>query len=182
VNVNAEKPKSKPLDPIIFKLNALDRSIQRVALEVGLGSHHVTILGDEWKMLCKAWLQAETALVKTGGVALSLETREVPVPSSIKVWGNSRKSKDMQDVNFGNIGKEMLGWWKGIGVGKADLDADELIAKDWCGGGLLGILLLMVGMKEWGLALKGEEEKMSWTEVVMETTQVFKMIPSAKAL
>ena len=60
-------------------------------------------------------------------------------------------------------------------------DADILVKKEWCGGGLTGIVLLVMGMKVWGLSLK-EEERAAWSQMVREVADVFKLIPSAQVL
>ena len=49
------------------------------------------------------------------------------------------------------------------------------------GGGLTGIVLLVMGMKVWGLSLE-EEEWAAWSQMVREVADVFKLIPSAQVL
>jgi hypothetical protein len=166
---------------IAFKITTLDRSIQRVAFELGLGFYHIEMLGQEWKSICEAWVVAETALMKAGGSPLTLKGRKVKIPGSLEIWSHMRRMKLSESIDFRFITTEMPTWWAKLDVNKGGFDVNAVIEMDWCGRGLSGIALLLLGLKEWGFALKGRKTA-EWTQVVSEVTKIFNAIPSANIL
>jgi len=155
--------------------------MQRLSHEVGLGFDVSEKLGADWMALCEAWIEAESALMTAGGPPLALENRGVPVPPSLIRWSHTRVAKNYEDIDYPTIGIEVAEWWGRIRPEGNERDADILVKKEWCGGGLTGIVLLVMGMKVWGLSLK-EEERAAWSQMVREVADVFKLIPSAQVL
>jgi hypothetical protein len=117
--------------------------------------------------------------MKAGGKLLPLENRQNPVPQSLVRWSNLRRAKVTEEVDFTNIQEEMAAWWRGFKIDKDNLDPNRFMKEDWCGGGLAGISLFLIGMKEWGLENRKDD---SWVTIVDEMTQLFKTIPLADAL
>ena len=152
--------------------------MQKVVTELGLEGEIVDKLGLEWKVLCEAWLAAEAALTKVGGKASAIDLRIVPVPQSLINWC---KYRGKHSTSFVSIGDQMTEWWTQLSPQLEPLVADDLIRFDWCCGGLSGICLLLLGMKEWGLVVKSSKKRI-WKKIVEDLTKVFQIIPSATIL
>ena len=149
---------------------------------MGLGSNDVVNLGMDWYALCEAWVCAEKALGTLGGLPLTLDNRQVQVPASLINWSKAQQTRDSDIVlDFSGIGGDMASWWQQLMPSGVVCVADELIKTDWCGAGLTGIAIIMVGMKEWGLTLKVDKRD-DWTRIVKEILQAFKLIPTAQYL
>jgi len=169
-------PKPQP-----FKLGGLPSAMQCTANDIGLG-HEMLILGNNWYALYEAWIVAEMALANLGGNLLELENRQVPVPASLVKWSKAHQARDYEaKLDFSDIEDGMARWWQEIMPSRVSRDANELILTDWCGAGLTGIILIMVGMKEWGMKLT-EDAKEDWMKMVLDILDIFKLIPSANDL
>ena len=169
-------PKPRP-----FKLGGLPSATQRAANDIGLG-HEMLILGNNWYALCEAWIVAEMALANLGGNPLELENRQVPVPPSLVKWSKAHQAHDYEaKLDFSDIADGMARWWQEIMPSRVSRDANALILTDWCGAGLTGIILITVGMKEWGMKVT-EDAKEDWMKMVLDILDIFKLISLANDL
>ena len=95
-------------------------------------------------------------------------------------WSSSRARKDDTTIDFSGIEEQMSRWWKRcIADGKS---ANIVLEKSWCRAGLGGIVLLLLGLKEWGSRTRGKAEREKWSTTVLEIKDVFMQIPSADRL
>jgi hypothetical protein len=173
--------KTKPADKIAFKITHLDSRLQKLVLELGLGSEVIKALGPEWKSLCDACILAETALAKIGGSSVALNSRRVHVPECLVEWSNARRNKSSAGLDFTGISSDMAGWWLRLGLRDTELAPNDLIKEDWCIGGLAGIVLFLIGLKKWGMSL-GNEDKTAWAAMVENVEEVFRVLPEADDL
>lgn len=167
---------------VAIKISGLRNATRNLALDLGLGHDTVTELGDIWHQLCESWVAAETALEKGGGPKpVELDARQVSVPVPLKQWSLKVRGMQIEHIDLANIGLAMCQWWNKL---KKDLqlDINDLVKKDWCVAGPSGVLLLVMGMKMWGLQLEKDARSMEWHGAVLELIQVFQKIPTADSL
>jgi hypothetical protein len=169
---NATKANPK----IAFKMGGISKAMQRIAAGAGLEMDTVRHLGEEWRGLCESWIQAEAALAKLGGALLPPNARAVPPPASLISWSINQHTKTPSTLDFSNVADEMTAWWAAIRPNLKKLAVEEVVKADWCRGGLTGIMLILVGMKE------GLQNRDGWRHTVGEITAVFKAIPTANDL
>jgi hypothetical protein len=173
--------KVKASSKVNFQVNVIPKPMQRLVPSLGMTDAVVELLGSDWKDLCESWIQAEAALTGLGGVVSSLEDREIPVPGSLIAWYKSHRSKEsnMNAVDFSSIASDMPFWCKKILPKEGKLDAEAIVKTHWCVGGLSGIVLILVGMKEWGMMSTDEPQ---WSQMAHRITKIFQIIPTAESL
>jgi hypothetical protein len=164
---------------VIVKMTRIPGAIQRYAIEIGLDDHTVGQLGHDWQLLCEAWVGAELALSRLGGPP-ALPALEFKPPQCLIEWSRSRVKKEEEPVDFAGIEDQMVRWWKRcISDGTS---ANRVLEKSWCRSGLGGIVLILLGLKEWGKRIHGKAGQEKWLGVLSEVNSVFTAIPSANIL
>jgi hypothetical protein len=110
-----------------------------------------------------------------------LDACQVAVPVALRQWSLKVRGVQTENSNTAELGSNMLQWWNGL---KHDfqLDVNELVKRDWCVAGPSGVLLLVMGMKLWGLMLDKDARALHWTPVVLEMIEGLQKIPTAEAL
>ena len=83
-------------------------------------------------------------------------------------------------MDFSAIREQMTRWWKQCISGGTS--ADKILEKFWCRGGLGGVVLLLVGLKEWGGKTLGKAGTEKWLNVLLEVKSVLMKIPFAQKL
>jgi hypothetical protein len=164
-----------------LKCTHLHSTVQRVASDIGLKHNYYATLGNGWYKLCEAWIAAEYALGFLGGASLPLQNRQVAIPTPLVAWSHFRQARETTQPDFSSIGADMVEWWRKILPSGPPSDVNVLIGTEWCRAGLTGIALFMVGMKEWGLMLKKDEEH-QWGKIIEELSALFNAIPHATDL
>jgi len=167
---------------VVIQISGLRNATRNLALELGLGESTVTELGDIWRQLCETWVAAEIALEKGGGPKpIELHARQLSVPVALRQWGLKIRGVQTEHIDTVEIGSSMLQWWNGL-KNDFQLDVNELVKKDWCVAGPSGVLLLVMGMKLWGLMLDKDARAIHWTPVVLDMIEGLQKIPTAEAL
>jgi hypothetical protein len=151
-----------------------------LGLEIGLDEETISKLGQDWSLLCEAWVGAELALVRVGGPTTP-PALEFKPPRSLVNWSLSRSKKQDDILDFDGIEKQVEKWWQRCTL-NGIISANSALEKTWCRRGLGGIVLFLVGLKEWGSRIGGKAEHERWMKVVLEVKSVFEQIPSADRL
>ena len=138
-------------------------------------------------MCCEAWITAEIALQKLGGRKPSpLEDHKEKVPEALVAWFRIQKGQAGPEPDWTGFGPQMRKWWLAINAGVrarcATHTADTLVTEDWCVSGLSGILLLILGMSQWGLHADDDERNGRWRKVLTSLTGMLVEIPKATDL
>jgi hypothetical protein len=164
---------------ILIKTTGLPRELQRLALELGFDEDTISKLGRDWHLLCEAWVTAELALVRLGG-SPSPPALEFKPPQCLVDWSLAHSKKQNEVFDFEGIGEQMARWWQRCTCD--GISANIVLEKAWCKGGLSGIVLLVLGLKEWGNQIHGKAEHEKWIKVLLRVKSVFQEIPSADKL
>jgi len=163
----------------VLKTSLLWPEVQKVVAEIGFDEDTVRALGATWLNFGRAWCVAEGALCRSGKKA-TIGAMGPAIPQALILWAGKKKRKD-DTVAFSfdrdEVAADMLKWWKALSEVRLD-NADVIVAQEWCAPGVEGILLLVLGMKWWGMAQAGA----AWETVVKEMTVVFRLIPEGQAL
>jgi hypothetical protein len=144
-------------------------------------------LGEEWKMLCEAWISAEIALQKQGGQKpCPLEDRKEAVPEALIAWFRIQKGQGGPEPDWTEFCDKMHSWVKAINCGVrtrcTNRSPDDLVKEDWCVAGPSGIMLFVLGMHQWGLYTDDDERNGRWMTVLKSLTGMLETIPKAADL
>src|ERR1700727_2537555 len=91
---------------IVIKATGISSAVQRYSLEIGLDDHTIAQLGDDWQLLCEAWVGAELALARLGGPTAS-PALEFKPPQCLVDWSLSRAKKEDITIDFSGISEQM---------------------------------------------------------------------------
>ena len=160
-------------------MTGIQSIVSQLVHELGLDTYTMAQLGTQWYNLCVDWVVAELALVKLGGHKGGIALEFKP-PKCLIEWSNARSKKDAKVIDFTGVGLHMREWWKRCMQGC--LNPDDLVMKTWCHAGISGIVMVIMGMKEWGMQLKTKADEERWILTVENIRAVFEKIPSAKEL
>ena len=97
---------------------------------------------------------------------------EFKPPQCLIDWSLSRVKKEEIVIDFSGIEEHMIRWWKKcISDGTA---VNSVLERSWCRGGLGGIVLILLGLKEWGGRIHGKAEQERWLNMLLEVKSVFR--------
>jgi hypothetical protein len=164
---------------VIVKMTGIPSAVQRWGIEVGLDDHTIGQLGHDWQLLCEAWVGAELALSRLGGPIAS-PALEFKPPQCLINWSMTRVKKEDTHIDFSGIEEQMIRWWKRCTSNGTS--ANSVLERSWCRAGLGGIVLLLLGLKEWGGRIHGKAGHEKWFNIMLEVKSVFLQIPSADKL
>lgn len=177
---NTSLAQTNPLPPpkLVIKTHDVLPDIQKIGLEIGFDNYTVGELGDRWKQLCQLWVTAEAALMGAPGMSpMSSFAKEFRPPKSLVEWSNLRKQKSSETVSFRDLTMGMRNWSQRCFIGCKDVN--DAVEREWCRPGLGGIILFLLGLREWARQIKTNEEWMQWSEVLDLVKFLFEEIPNA---
>jgi hypothetical protein len=172
---------------IVLQTAGLATATRNATPQLGLDTHTIAELGEEWKMLCEAWILAEIALQKQGGQKpCPLEDRKEAVPEALIRWFRIEKGQRGPEPDWTGFGQKMHSWVKEINRGVrarcAHGDANNMIKEDWCVAGPSGIMLFVLGMHQWGLYADDDERNGRWKKILGSLIGMLQTIPKATDL
>jgi hypothetical protein len=148
--------------------------------ELGLVGDHWQLYGAEWQELARKWLMAEVTLVRLVKPPMTVvDVKTTQLPLALQDWAVCQIAK----LEFSStqvretIGAEMLKWWKGLNVGRKDVD--DIFNYAWCRDGQTGIVMLILGMHWWADRSGGGNE---WKMVIREMSNMFEKLANAPSL
>ena len=166
-----------PGPKVILDTAGVPAAVQQFSIELGLDNFTIAQLGEEWRQLCNAWVAAEVALTHLGSSTIPWDFEP---PQSLVDWSNSRSQADLTVVDFTEIGDQLRVWWNKCVTGITS--ADDAVGTSWCQCGIRGIMMLVVGLKEWGHQLKTRKDAQKWSKMVAVVMDVFDKLPYAEKL
>ena len=116
-------------------------------------------------------------LVKPPMTVVDVKTTQLPL--ALQDWAVCQIAK----LEFSstqvceNIGAKTLKWWKGLNVGRKDVD--DIFNYAWCRDGRTGIVMLILGMHWWADRSGGGNE---WQMVMREMSNMFEKLANAPSL
>ena len=125
-------------------LGGVPSSLQYLREEVGLSGAAWESLGVEWRALGALWVQAETALSRSGRTDLSFnEVREAPIPDEWKEWMNAKLMNIEAKRPAEPFGKVFTHYLKSLP--STTLKAGGTVGMQmWCRPGKTGVLGLLL--------------------------------------